>query len=357
MIYYGIAALWPLVMWFFNYYVTRVRQLNDKQKRRLRYFLTVIAVLPMFLLFVLRYKYIGADTIGYVRFFEGEVRKYTFAELLNTDLMRIEVGYRIYVKLISLITENYTVFFLVNGIVIFGTLLHFAKKYTENPFVFLFLFMTLGTYQFVETGLRQALAMMICLWSIDFLKDKKIIRFLLLVALAYFFHQSAIIFLLMLPLSWTKKTDWTILLHCIIAAVFFVGFGVFHEIFIQWLGYDAYFIDETGNGGIFFMLVLVLFAFALFMSYGTYQREKEKSIILHLSLLTVTLWLLRLLSRTAERVSYYYIMGLYAYFASAVQCRKDKLSDLLKGLLIAASFILFVRRTFDASYLFFWMVA
>lgn len=353
MIYYGIAALWPLVMWFFNYYVTKVRQLNDKQKRQLQYFLTVIAILPMFLLFVLRYKYIGADTIGYVRFFENEVRKYTFAELLNSELIRTEVGYRVYVKLISLFTNNYTVFFLVNGLVIFGGLLHFSRKYTENPFVFFFLFMALGTYNFMETGLRQAIAMVICVWSIDFLNDKKIIRFILLVVLASLFHQSAIIFLILLPLSIVKRMDWIIVTHTLVAIVFFIGFSSFHDLFNQWLGYE-YNIEETGNGEIFFMLVLVLFAFSLFMSYGTYQREKEKTIILHLSLLTVILWLLRLISRTAERVSYYYIMGLYAYFAGAVECRKDKLSNLLKGLLIVACFILFVHRSFDSSYLFFW---
>ena len=356
MIYYGIAALWPLVMWFFNYYVTRVRQLNDKQKRRLRYFLTVIAVLPMFLLFVLRYKYIGADTIGYVRFFEDEVRKYTFAELINTDLIRIEVGYRIYVKLISLITDNYTVFFLINGIVIFGTLLHFTKKYTENPFVFFFLFMTLGTYQFVETGLRQALAMMICLWAVDFLKDKKAIRFILLVLLAYCFHHSAMIFILMLPLSWVKKLDWSIVIHLFIGAAFLVGFTVFHDLFNEWLGYD-YGIEETGNGGIFLALVAVLFVFSLFMTYGMFRKTDGQHLIVHLSILTVTIWILRLFSRTAERISYYYITGLYVYFSQAVQCRKDKLSDLLKGLLIAACFILFVRRIFGASYLFLWQVA
>ena len=353
MIYYGIVALWPLVMWFFNYYITRVRQLGDKQKRQLRYILTVIAILPMFLLFVLRYKYIGNDTIGYVRFFEGEVRKYTFAELLNTDLMRIEVGYRIYVKLISLITENYTVFFLVNGIVIFGTLLHFAKKYTENPFVFFFLFMTLGTYQFVETGLRQALAMVICLWALDFLKDKKAIRFILLVILAYCFHHSAMIFILMLPLSWIRKLDWSIVTHLFVGAAFLVGFTVFHDLFNEWLGYD-YGIEETGNGGIFLALVVVLFIFSLFMTYGNLTKTDGQHLIVHLSILTVTFWLLRFISRTAERVSFYFIFGLYIYFSQALSYYKDKLTTLMKVALIAACLVLFVYRNVNISYLFFW---
>lgn len=353
MIYYGIAAISPLVMWLLNSYMTKAYQFDDKQKVKLRNFLTVLAILPMFLLFVLRYKYIGADTIGYVRFFQNGVRTLSFGELFNQDLMRIEVGYRIYVKLISLITTNYTVFFLINGVIIFGTLLHFAKKYTENPFVFFFLFMTMGTYAFVETGLRQTLAMMICLWAFDFLKDKKIIRFILLVVLAFLFHQSALIFILMLPLSLIRRTDWIIVTHVIMAFVFFVGFGAFQELFNQLLGYD-YNIEETGNGGIFFMLVLVLFAFSLFMMYNKDPKAKGQSLILQLSLMTVIFWLLRLISRTAERISYYYIFGLYVYFSQSLLYYKDKLSNFIKVLLIAACFILFIRRNINASYLFFW---
>lgn len=355
MIYYVISALWPLAMWLLYYSTTKAGRMEDKQKIKLKNALAVISVLPMFLVFVLRYKYIGADTIGYVRFFEGEVRKYTFAELLNTDIMRVEVGYRIYVKLISLITENYTVFFLVNGIVIFGTLLHFAKKYTENPFVFFFLFITLGTYSFVETGLRQALAMVICLWALDFLKDKKAIRFILLVILAYCFHHSAMVFILMLPLSWIRKLDWSIVTHLFVGAAFLVGFTVFHDLFNEWLGYD-YGIEETGNGGIFLALVVVLFIFSLFMTYGNLTKTDGQHLIVHLSILTVTIWMLRLFSRTAERISYYYIIGLYAYFAQAVQCRKDKLSDLAKCALLLACFVLFMRRNINASYLFFWQM-
>ncbi|MBE6684084.1 MAG: EpsG family protein [Ruminococcaceae bacterium] len=355
MIYYVISALFPLAMWFLYYYITKENRIDDKQKIKLRNALTVISILPMFLLFVLRYKYVGNDTIGYVRFFENEIRTYSFQDLLVRDEMRVEMGYRIYVKIVSLFTDNYTVFFLINGIVIFGTLLHFAKKYTENPFVFFFLFMTLGTYSFVETGLRQALAMMICLWSIDFLKNKKIIRFLLLVTLAYFFHQSALIFILMLPLSFIKKYDWMILTHILMAIVFFAGFTAFHEFFNEWLGYE-YNIEETGNGLIFLMLVSVLFIFSLFMMYDKPNEVDGQPLIVHLSLLTVIFWLLRLVSRTAERVSYYYILGLYAYFAQATKYEKDKLSTLLKWLLIAACFILFFYRNPGTNYLFFWQM-
>ena len=49
MIYYGIAAIFPLVMWFFNDYWIRANRLDEQQKRKIKYRLTIAAILPMFL--------------------------------------------------------------------------------------------------------------------------------------------------------------------------------------------------------------------------------------------------------------------------------------------------------------------
>ena len=356
MIYYGIAAVFPLLCWAFHEWLNKQNNLSEKKKKKFKIGMVVAAILPMFLLFVLRYKYIGADTIGYVRFFQNEVRKYSFWQLFDEKLMRVEVGYRLYVKLISYFTSNYTVYFFINGVIIFGVLLRFSLKYTENPFVFFFLFITLGTYAFFETGLRQSLAMTVCLLAVDFVKGKKPIRFILLVLLAYFFHKSAVIFLIIYPLCAVKKYDWAIFVYAILAVVFVLGFTVFQNFFNQLLGYE-YDVEETGNGGIFMLFVLVLFAYSLFMTYNKKGEEKTENVILHLSLMTVVFWLLRLISRTAERISFYYMFGLYAYFSQAIKVERDKLSSLLKWLLILACLVLFVYRNMGITYQFFWQGA
>lgn len=359
MIYYGIAAIFPLLCWGFHEWWLKQEKLNEEKKKQFKIWMVILAILPMFLLFVLRYKYIGADTIGYVRFFQKEIRGYSFIELFDQDATRFEIGFRIYVKIISLFTKNYTVFFLINGLLIFGILLRFSLKYTDNPFLFFFLFITLGTYAFMETGLRQALAISICILAMDFIKEKKFFPFLLLVILAYFFHKSALVFLLIYPLCAIKKTDWLIFTYVILAIVFVVGFAAFQNLFNEILGYE-YGIEETGNGGIFMVFVFVLCAFSMFMTFDK-KVEKDKqdgqALIVQLSLMTVVFWLLRLISRTAERISYYYILGLYAYFAQAVEIQKDKLSELFKWLLILASLVLFIYRGVGTEYLFFWQGA
>lgn len=356
MIYYGLAAIFPLLCWAFHDWWIKQNKLSEQKKKKFKIGMVVLAILPMFLLFVLRYKYIGADTIGYVRFFEKEIRSYSFTEIFNADEFRFELGFCLYVKIISLFTENYTVFFLVNAIIIFGIVMRFACKYTQNPFVFFFLFIALGTYQFMETGLRQALAITICLLAVDFIKGKKLIPSLLTVLVAYYFHKSALIFLVVYPLCIIKKYDWLAFVYIILTGILFFGFAAFQDAFNRLLGY-GYDIEETGNGGIFMMLVVILFFFSFYMLYDKKNEQEGLTTILHLSLLTVLFWILRLISRTAERISFYYITGLYIYFSQAVNYDKDKLSSLLKWLLILACLGLFVYRNVGINYLFFWQGA
>lgn len=356
MIYYAIAAIFPLFMWGLNDYMVKYYRLDGKKKEALRNKMAIIAIVPMFLLFVLRYKYVGVDTIGYVRFFQEEIRRYSFFELFDQELMRSEIGYRLYVKIISLFTDNYTVYFAVNGVVIFGTLLHFTKTYTKNPFIFFFAFMTLGTYSFIETGLRQALAMMICLWAVGCIRDKKPLRFVLLVVFAFLFHKSALIFLLIYPLAAIKKYDWMIATYVAVMGILFVGFAGFQDIFNQLLGYN-YEVEETGNGMIFMMLVLVLFVFSLFLMRDKPKEVNGQNLIVQMSLMTVLFWVLRLVSRTAERISYYFIYGLYIYFSQAVLHDKDRFASLFKWILILTCFVLFVYRNLGTSYQFFFQGA
>ena len=201
--------------------------------------------------------------------------------------------------------------------------------------------------------------MAICVLALDFVKEKKLIPFLLLVLLAYFFHKSAMVFLLIYPLCSIKQTDWMIFTYVILAVVFVVGFAAFQGLFNEILGYE-YELEETGNGGIFMIFVFVLCAFSIFMLFDK-KEEKEKkdsdALLMQLSLMTVVFWVLRLISRTAERISYHYIFGLYAYFAQATEVEKDKLSSLLKWLLILASLALFIYRSIGAEYVFFWQGA
>ena len=353
--YYLIAAICPLIGWLFYESWIKPKKISQEEKMRASKWIVVLSILPMFLLYVLRHKTIGADTPGYVTMFETTIRSYSFKELFNSSLMRTEIGFRVYVKLISLFTANYTVFFLINAVVIFGTLLRFSFKYTGNPFVFFTLFMALGTYRFIETGLRQGLAMIICLWALDFIKDKKLVKFAITVLLAYFFHKSAIIFALLYLLRFIKKYKGAILAYLVILLVFAIGFTTFQSWFNELLDY-SYTIEETGNGGVFLILTLLICVYSsIVLSYDKIEDIGSGDyVMMHMSFMTVVFWVLRLISRTAERISYYFIFGLYAQFALSTSRKDTKATMGIKMAIVAISVALFLYRMVGYHYLFAW---
>lgn len=348
MIYYSIAALAPIL----------VMELNNQSRRRSGRVLSdktaiLLAILPMALLYGLRYSYVGADTIGYVRSF-AEMGSKSWAYCFSGE-SRHEIGFLIYEKLLSYITGNYTVYFLITGAILFGVLGRFAYKYAGNPYVFLFLFVTLGTYSFYLTGLRQVLAITACLLAFDFVAEKKPIQFALMVVLASFFHKSAICFLVVYPLSNIKNLQILVAVYVGATIAMLLAFPHFNDSINKFLEYE-YGIEETGNGQIF-LIALTLFAVYSLLNYRAIAQKSTYALQLtHMSLLTVLLWVLRLVSRAMERPSYYFILGLYAFSACAFAHGKWKESRLINFFILFFSFALFAYRNLGVSdYKFFWM--
>ncbi len=356
MIYYAIAALFPLIINLYLYQRRLTTDIDEAQYEKSKKRLLVLAVLPMALLYGLRYKRVGADTIGYVRFFESEIREFSIIDVFDTELHRTEVGYRFYAKLISYLTESYTIYFLITALILFGVLTWFANKYTENPFVFLYMFVTLGTYSFYETGLRQALAMTACLVAVKFVHEKKLFRFIITVLIAATFHKSAYIFLVLYPMARMKNQYLKIAVNAVVGIVSVFGFTVFQDWFNELLGY-GYEIEETGNGQIFAILVSLVVIFSMYTLFNEREKKVGQDVIVQMSLLTVIFWILRLISRTAERISFYFMFGMYIYFSQTFKYDRDKFSIIFRILFMLAFFALFVLRNSGAEYKFFWQGA
>ena len=354
MIYYLIVATFPLLVNFFQTNINRGNRIKFKDsKKSLGYI--IIAILPMFLLYVLRYKQVGPDTIQYVNGFYN-AKHLSFIEVINSK-ERTELGFRLYEKLISSITNNYTVYFLINGLILFLPIIHFAKNHTGNPYIFLFMFCALGSYNFYMTGLRQSLAISICLLSVDFIKNKKPIRFIFIVLLAFAFHKSAIFFIVAYPLSHLKINSVTVFIYVCLSVVLMFTFNNFQEAINEWLNYD-YTIEETGNGQIFFILIVLLFIYTLInhKEIFTLTNPQPYGIIFNMSIVTVILWALRLLSRTAERPGYYFLTFLYALVSWGF-CTQKNVKDnfIYRVLVLGVCGALFAYRILGTSYRFFWM--
>lgn len=350
MIFYLVAAMTPLFLW---YITGREKKINSEDVglgARIR--LTLLGIAPMFLMFVLRNNHVGGDTPGFVRFFFG-VRELSFPELfVNKYTKDTEWGYLVYVKLVSLFTNSYTIYFLMNGIIIFGSFFVFAIRNTKSPLMFFFFFAVSGTYSFVLTGLRQALAMSVMLWAFEFIKKKNLVGYVLVVMLASLFHKSAVICLMAYPLAQIKRTNHIMACYITLATVLMLGFSFFQDLFNELLGY-GYSVESTGNGMIAMLMFALMFVLATWVIRDKTPGTSQYNMTFNLSAITVLFWLLRLISRTAERISYYFVPGLYAYFSTACEVPRGKFAGVMKWIIIVGSLVIYAYRSMGAYYAFF----
>ena len=175
------------------------------EKARLR-FANVIAIL-LVLQSGLRNVSIGADTGNYMGMFYSHIN-WSWKDVFNNfiDVYKYgegkDAGYVLLMKLFSVFSSNYQVFLVFVAVIVFVPLVAFVYDNTdriEHLWLALLLYQTLF-YSFLSiTGIRQSIATGLCLWSVKYIKNKKVVPFLILMLMGTLIHSSCLIFL---PFYW-----------------------------------------------------------------------------------------------------------------------------------------------------------
>lgn len=165
-------------------------------------------------------KSIGNDTASYIEFYNRLKNMTTIIDVNS----RFEKGYQIYNKLIGYFFEDSQALFIITAFICISCIIYGVIKSSKNWQYSLFIFVGLRFYYFFLSGLRQSIAVSIIFIAYVFLKEKKIIIYILLIVLASTFHFSAFIFILAWPLSKMKmnlKSMVKILTGIVFIYVFF----------------------------------------------------------------------------------------------------------------------------------------
>lgn len=157
------------------------KYINDKKFSL--YDITIILALG--LICGLRYK-VGSDYFLY----EG-----AYYDL--NEYNRMEYGIMYLIKFLNFLHLDYSVFLLIISFLTISFVYISLKKYSKTPHQSLFLFICLGYYAMCFNGIRQMLALSICLISIKYLLNRKILKYLICIFCACLCHFTAII---MIPL-------------------------------------------------------------------------------------------------------------------------------------------------------------
>lgn len=354
-------TIWTFALKSKTIYVESMLLSEDFSKRY-----AIIASLGVVLLTGLRHWTVGPDSDAYASYITN---LHNGIYLNGYD--RFEKGFEYFSKVVARYTGNYTIYFMIIALIImigYGVLLY---KATNSYFWGIFLYITIGPFIFQITGLRQAMAMAMCAFSVKFVKEKKLIPYLLLVWLATQFHASAWVFLPLYFIGRIKPSIKTIVLFSI---------GVFAAIYAnEWimntantlLGYDKGYEDASG-GYINIILYLGVIAISVFTQYWSMFTEegiteydllsdhkKYNVVALNMSIIAFITYILRYWFRMAERGSKYYMIGIVILLANYIESIEDeKTRRLVKfAVVFLALGLFFYRQTRESSqyiYYFFW---
>lgn len=338
MIPYILVALFPLLVE--SVYAEHQKRAPVRARKK-RWVYILIAALPAFLLIGLRHYSLGNDTYTYL---------HNFTVLIDTpwdkvtEASEMEPGYLIFVKLLTYITHEPLVYQLICASIYYLAVFTFCNQLERSPFLTLFFFVTLGVYTFMFTGVRQCLAMSVCLFAFFFIRKRKPLFFLLLVALAYAFHHSAALFVVAYFIYRRRINIPYISVYAILGVLAVVYLGPIQAFLNNLLDYD-YDVEYTGNGEVFFLALatLTIASIIITMSYKSLTIDGRGCI--NIAIIALFFWFLRLFTRIAERPSYYFLFFSCAMVAFALDgIPKLKERFMAKTVVVSLCMLLYIYR-------------
>lgn len=158
-----------------------------------------------------------------------------------------EIGYEIWSNIFYKTGLSYHHFTFINTVADILILAYVLKKYSKYPIFSMFLFLAVQGLSFEVDLLRNAKAVLLFIISIQFIKERKIIPFLILNILGITFHMSSVIYL---PMYFILNRNYSrkIILPLIILGNIYYLFDA--KIFIHILEYMSSVLPATVSGKI-----------------------------------------------------------------------------------------------------------
>lgn len=190
---------------------------SGKENKRLLYY---GACGFLILIFTLQDSSVSVDMGEYMRQW-ALIPELSLWEMLNH---KFEIGYVLLCRFLEGTFTSERVLLLVLSCLILLPFCRSYEKETEDPMISLMAFLALGMYMHAIIFWRQLVAMAILTFSYRFLRERKLLPFLLVLLAAMSFHKASAVFLVVYVLYAVPVNKW-LLLACGCCAVILGCFG------------------------------------------------------------------------------------------------------------------------------------
>ncbi len=178
----------------FYYLLYRNEGISEEGMEKRRKAFVWLSGVTLFVIMGFRNHNVGIDTPRYLSRYHASAY-YDWNMFTQWDLwLEKEYGFTLVGKILYDLHISDTVYLMLYGFFIAFCISKLVYKYSKNPFWGFYLNTTIGLFTMSMSGMRQAIACCICWLAIDYILEKKPVKFVLMVLLAATFHQSAIFF-------------------------------------------------------------------------------------------------------------------------------------------------------------------
>ena len=365
MIPYIVLAISPIVFWLI---LDQIKGLKAKQKKII---LCVLFGLVLFVLMAFKSKGVGStDSNNYYNNWL-RLRGMSFTRLQRyTQETTMEAGYLYSVWLLSKVFYYPQFVFVLSAVLFSVSVCRFTYLNSENVVVSLVMFVCLGLYAFMVQGLRQAIAMSICLFSIEECKKRHPIRFFLLIGLAFLYHRTSIVFAIMYFAAWEIFNGEAKAQICVASSIALPLAPLFIRYGNELIGKDYEGFVESGGIIALAIYALILLVAVLFINekgetkrsgYNLLRKKELRNttaLFFYMTLLGMIFYVMRFFAVLAmERISFYFMFGQIILLPTAIKAFEPKdrtgINILVVGLCVAL-FWYRMRSSDLVPYYFFW---
>ncbi|MBE6827710.1 MAG: EpsG family protein [Ruminococcaceae bacterium] len=300
---------------------------------------------------------VGPDTLSYRNRFNITLRTSWRNLFDNFYIVYVndegkDPGYSVFEKLVQIFTDNYQVYLVIIAILFFVSMGIWLYKNSSELCLSYMIFSSFLFGFYAITGIRQTIATVLAVFlGTKFIKEKSLVKFLIVMAVAFTIHKSSICFLPFYFISSIPVNKKTIAGFLVLIPVTFIFNKQIFSILGYLVGYEYSELENKGAYGFTILYAAVLVMMLLFLKKIKENCENYK--MLYNALFMGMLFIpIVFVNPTSMRVVQYYSL----FIMLSVPELYRAISKNYRGLFfigsIAALFL--VTNVYSYEYVFFW---
>ena len=290
-------------------------------------------------------------TVWYVELQSFESFKdYYDLHMSEYDLLSSEAGYYFTMWLLGHVFKDGQTAIVVSSLFITLATCRFIYRNSSDGPLSLTIYVCLGLFTFNMNGMRQAMAMSICLFAYEFAKNRKLIPFVLAVLLAMLFHKTAMCFfpMFIVPRLKNNLISWIIFVVGLIICLLYIDRIVagYYE-----LSGEDYSNHSAATGGGLFVVLLYLGTIVLTLFNRQILKREMARTAMFATLVGFTAYVARFVgSGIMERISYYYFYFPILLIPESFSELEEQEYKTVKILFVIGAVLLFSYRIWNSNF-------